>query len=139
MIEFVVYGEPVAQGRPRATTVNGKVRTYDPNNSREYKHYIRLAAVDHAPEKLLEGPVELELRIYRPTPKSYSKRKKELAEKGEIRPTGRPDVDNYVKSVKDALRSVIWKDDNQVVRILAEKFYSQKPRTEIIIRELGRG
>lgn len=27
----------------------------------------------------------------------------------------KPDVDNYVKGVKNALKSVIWKDDSQVV------------------------
>lgn len=32
MIKFTVYGEPVAQGRPRATTINGHVRMYDPKN-----------------------------------------------------------------------------------------------------------
>jgi|SRR5690606_31633029 len=140
-IEFVVYGEPLAQGRPRATSVNGHVRMYDPKKSRDYKNYIRLAASEYAPDKLLEGPIALELRVYRPIPKSFSRRKTELAENGDIRPTTKPDVDNYVKSVKDALKNVIWKDDSQVVRILVEKFYSQKPRIEIVIEplyEMGR-
>lgn len=34
MIQFTVYGEPEAQGRPRATTINGQVRMYDPKNSK---------------------------------------------------------------------------------------------------------
>lgn len=37
MIEFTIYGEPVAQGRPRATTINGMVRMYDPKKSRDFK------------------------------------------------------------------------------------------------------
>ncbi|MEC3502843.1 RusA family crossover junction endodeoxyribonuclease, partial [Bacillus thuringiensis] len=30
MIQFTIMTEPVAQGRPRASTVHGKVRMYDP-------------------------------------------------------------------------------------------------------------
>ena len=136
MIEFVVYGEPVAQGRPRATVINGHVRMYDPKKSRDYKDYIRLAASEHAPETLLEGPISLWIKVYRPTPKSFSMRKKKLAELGRLRPVTKPDVDNYVKSIKDALKNVIWKDDSQVVKVVAEKYYSQKPRIEVKIELL---
>lgn len=136
MIKFTVYGEPVAQGRPRATTMNGHVRMYDPKKSRDYKNYIRLAASEHKPEKLLEGPLSMKVKIYRPSLKSFSKKKAEMAEKGELRPVTKPDTDNYIKAIKDALKSVIWKDDSQVVELHASKYYSQNPRIEIEIKEL---
>ncbi|WP_346207632.1 RusA family crossover junction endodeoxyribonuclease [Caldifermentibacillus hisashii] len=139
MIKFTVYGEPVAQGRPRATTINGHVRMYDPKKSRDYKNYIRLAASEHKPEKLLEGPLSMKVKIYRPSLKSFSKKKAEMAEKGEIRPVTKPDTDNYIKAIKDALKSVIWKDDSQVVELHASKYYSQNPRIEIEIKELLEG
>nr|WP_326134879.1 RusA family crossover junction endodeoxyribonuclease [Cytobacillus horneckiae] len=41
MIKFTVFGEPVAQGRPRATTINGQVRMYDPAKSKNFKEYVR--------------------------------------------------------------------------------------------------
>ncbi|KRI89071.1 hypothetical protein APC20_01430 [Acinetobacter baumannii] len=136
MIEFTVYGEPVAQGRPRATTIAGRARLYDPAKSRNYKEYIRLAAADHAPSALLEGPLLLKIGIYRSIPKSFSKKKTVQAEAREIRPTSKPDVDNYVKGIKDALNKVIWKDDSQIVSIVAEKFYSQKPRIEVKVQAM---
>lgn len=139
MIKFTVYGEPVAQGRPRATTINGHVCMYDPKKSRDYKNYIRLAASEHKPEKLLEGPLSMKVKIYRPSLKSFSKKKAEMAEKGELRPVTKPDTDNYVKAIKDALKSVIWKDDSQVVELHASKYYSQNPRIEIEIKELLEG
>jgi Holliday junction resolvase RusA-like endonuclease len=139
MIRFTVYGEPIAQGRPRATTINGHVRMYDPKKSRDYKNYIRLAASEHKPEKLLEGPLSMKVKIYRPSLKSFSKKKAEMAEKGELRPVTKPDTDNYVKAIKDALKSVIWKDDSQVVELHASKYYSQNPRIEIEIKELLEG
>ncbi|BAU27610.1 Holliday junction resolvase RusA-like endonuclease [Aneurinibacillus soli] len=136
MIQFTIYGEPVAQGRPRATMIAGKARMYDPSKSRGYKEYVKLAAADHAPAALLEGPLVLTVNVYRSIPKSYSNKKKTQAEAGEIRPTSKPDVDNYVKGIKDALNKVIWKDDSQVVSITAGKFYSQKPRIEVKVQVL---
>jgi Holliday junction resolvase RusA-like endonuclease len=137
MISFTVYGEPVAQGRPRFTTVGGFVRAYDPAKSRQYKDYIRLAAAEHKPDKPFEGPLELHVTVCRSIPKSFSRRKAEAAEKGEIRPITKPDADNYLKSVKDALNGIIWRDDSQIVRVVVEKYYSINPRIEIDVREMG--
>ena len=136
-IEFTVYGEPVAQGRPRATTINGRVKMYDPKKSSEYKNYIRLVASQHAPKELLDGPLQLDVKIYKPTLKSFSKKRKALAEQGLLRPTTKPDVDNYIKAIKDALKNVIWKDDSQVVDLQVSKFYSEKPRIEVKIEQIG--
>ncbi|WCK55407.1 RusA family crossover junction endodeoxyribonuclease [Aneurinibacillus sp. Ricciae_BoGa-3] len=136
MITFTVYGEPIAQGRPRATTINGHVRMYDPAKSREYKDYIKLAAADHAPTVLLEGPLSLVVKVYRPIPKSFSKKKTAAAETGQIRPTTKPDADNYLKGIKDALKNIMWKDDSQIVSVTVTKFYSQRPRIEVSIETL---
>lgn len=136
-IEFTVFGEPVAQGRPRASTQGGFVKLYDPAKSRNYKDYVRLAAASHAPPKLLEGPVAIMLIAYRSIPKSFSKKKSAAAEAGELYPVSKPDADNYLKGVKDALKGVMWIDDSQVVDAYVRKRYSAKPRIEVKIRELG--
>jgi Holliday junction resolvase RusA-like endonuclease len=132
-IQFIVYGEPVAQGRPRAANINGRIRMYDPKKSSDFKDYVRLVASEHRPEQLLEGPISLVVKVYKPTLKSFSKKKKVAAEAGHLRPTSKPDVDNYVKGVKDALKNVIWKDDSQVVDLHISKWYSETPRVEITI------
>ncbi len=137
MIAFTVYGEPVAQGRPRASTVSGHVRLYDPAKSRDYKDYVRLAAAEHAPPNLLAGPLAVIVTAYRSIPKSFSKKKAAAAEAGEIYPVSKPDADNYLKGVKDALKGVMWVDDSQVVDAYARKRYSFKPRIEVKIRQLG--
>ncbi|MBB6446488.1 RusA family crossover junction endodeoxyribonuclease [Bacillus benzoevorans] len=139
MIKFTVYGTPVAQGRPRATTVNGNVRMYDPAKSRDFKKYVRLVASEHRPPSLLDGPLAMKVNIYKPSLKSFSKKKTMAAEKGELRPVTKPDVDNYVKGIKDALKSVIWKDDSQVVDLHISKWYSETPRIEVSIKEIQEG
>jgi Holliday junction resolvase RusA-like endonuclease len=136
MIQFTVYGEPVAQGRPRFSTQRGFTKAYDPAKSKDFKHYVKLVALEHRPQQLLSGPIMMDVKIYKSTLKSFSKNKTALAEEGEIRPVTKPDVDNYVKGVKDALKSVIWKDDSQVVDLHISKWYSENPRIEIKIKEL---
>lgn len=39
--------------------------------------------------------------VYKPVLKSFSKNKVAAAESGELRPVTKPDVDNYVKGIKD--------------------------------------
>lgn len=136
MISFVVYGEPVAQGRPRFSSQGGFVKAYDPAKSRDFKKYVKVIASEHRPETLLEGPLQLLVRVYKPTLKNFSKKKKAAAEQGELRPITKPDIDNYVKGVKDACNQIIWKDDSQVVELIVSKWYSETPRVEITVKPL---
>lgn len=137
MIRFTVYGEPIAQGRPKATTIGGHVRMYDPKKSSDYKDYVRLVASEKAPISLLEGALGMVVKIYRPIPKSFSKKKSEQAEQGILRPITKPDADNYLKGIKDALKNVIWKDDSQVVDVHVGKWYSGRPRVEVKVFEIN--
>ena len=133
----VVLGEPVAQGRPRFSRQGGFVKAYDPAKSRDYKQYVRLVAAEDAPEVPVTGAVQLSLRIYRAIPKSMSKRKREAAIAGRLRPTTKPDVSNILKGVEDALKGLWYVDDSQIVGYGAlGKWYDDKPRIEIVMWEL---
>lgn len=134
VILFTVPGDPVAQGRPRFVRMkytNG-VRAYDPEKSVTQKEAVALIAKAHG--MMAEGPLRIEMTFYRKIPQSWSKKKKQQAESGEILPVTRPDVDNYIKLVLDALNGVSFKDDSAIVQIVATKQYSIKPRTVVLIR-----
>lgn len=136
-IEFTVLGEAVAQGRPRAgKTRTGRTVLYDPAKSRNFKEYVRLVASQNAPESLLTGPLRVRVIVYRETLKSFSKRKRELAESRLIRPITKPDLDNHAKSVLDSLNGIVYKDDSQIVDLTVSKYYSEKPRVEVRIEEV---
>lgn len=109
---------------------------YDPAKSKDFKKYVKLVASQHRPDQLLEGPLKLTVRIFKPTLKSFSKKKAAAAEEGTLRPTTKPNVDNYVKGVKDALKQVIWQDDSQVVDLSVSKFYSATPRVEVMVETI---
>ncbi|MBN1574537.1 MAG: RusA family crossover junction endodeoxyribonuclease [Deltaproteobacteria bacterium] len=138
MIQFTVYGEPAAKGRPRAAMgADGRIRgAYTPGKTRVEETNFRAQAVRVKPERPFEGPVVLEVVFFRGVPRSWSERKKERALSGGILPAVRPDTDNLVKLVKDALNGVFWRDDAQVVKLTAEKRYSDTPRTEVKIEEV---
>ena len=51
-------------------------------------------------------------------------------------PAIKPDIDNYVKAILDALNGVAFRGDKQIISLNAKKLYSDKPRTEIEIKEI---
>ena len=137
MIRFIVFGEPVAQGRARATVIGGHARLYDPAKSRNYKGMVREEALKQKPVKPLEGPVSLTVRVYQRIPKGFSKAKRAAALTGRLRPTTRPDLKNVLAGIEDSLKQVIWLDDSQVVDFGdSGKWYDDNPRVEVEIEEI---
>lgn len=135
-IELIVYGNPVAQGRPRFSRQGGFVKAYDPIQSKSYKQLIRLELhplLSDPDFKPIDKACCLNLKVFRAIPKSFSKKKREEAALRYIRPTIKPDIDNYVKGVLDALNGTVLKDDSVVCEIFARKFYSERPRIEVVL------
>jgi Holliday junction resolvase RusA-like endonuclease len=82
-----------------------------------------------------EKPCALLMHVFKPIPESWSKTEKEQARCGYLRPTSRPDDDNYLK-IRDALDGVVWKEDSQCVDSHVLKFYSDRPALRIEVREM---
>ena len=143
-IHIVILGEPVAQGRPRFSRHAGYVSTYDPGKSRKYNQrifdeiwaQIATRKIRQIPPGV---PLHVTVMVYRGIPKSWPKSKRDRAILGDIRPTSRPDTDNYIKIAMDGLNKALFKDDSYVVSIRAEKHYSDTPRMEIIVSQLTLG
>lgn len=136
MIKFTVYGDPVAQGRPRFARRGNFVTTYDPKKSADYKQLVYIEACKVKPDVPLECALSMTVRTYRQIPKSFSKARKSNALIGLIRPTQRPDCSNLIKGLEDSLHGIIYKDDSQIVDLRVEKWYSEEPRVEVAIREV---
>ncbi len=138
-IEFTIYGDPKPKRRHRsrmAKSRSGKpfVMQYPDKDGVSEENYIKLAASQHFKEPILTGAISLELVFGCKIPKSWSKKKTEEAQNGFIRHISKPDLDNLIKAVKDALNGIIWQDDSQVFNIIADKVYVDKPRTWIKIK-----
>lgn len=133
---FTVPGVPVAKGRPRFQNKGGFIRTYTPEKTERYENLVRLAFINTYDEaEPATGPIELEIIAFFPIPKSWSRKKRERALKGEIWKTSRPDLDNIEKAIQDGLNGVAWVDDSQVASKSGIKLYSDQPRVDITITE----
>ncbi len=132
MISIEIPGEAVPQARPRVT----RWGTYDPPKCKAYKQKVGLIAkaIMHGREPLA-GPVKMSVLIFRDIPKSWSKKKKAAAIGGAIYPTSKPDIDNLLKGIMDALKGIIWKDDAQVISVEARKSYDVIPRVWVQVSE----
>ncbi len=129
--------EPVEQARPRATRMGKGIRLYDPKKVTVFKRQLGMLAKQQMLDRGLEpydGPLEIRMEFYRPVQTSLSTKERARRLSGVHRPTVKPDLDNYIKSASDALNGIIWEDDNLIVSLQAEKFYSERPHLVVEIR-----
>ena len=135
-MKFTVPGNPVPKGRPRMTRQG---IAYTPERTREYEERIRASFLTVREREFYgkETPIRIIMRIYLPIAESLSKARKSARREGREMPIGRPDLDNYIKTL-DALNSLAWWDDGQIVSISATKYYADDPRMEIEIYPINR-
>lgn len=137
MITFVVPGKPQGKGRARAFVRAGHVGHYTPEKTRSYEGLIRaLALQEMQGKKPTERPVRAEIYVAFGVPDSWPAWKRMAAISGEISATVKPDADNVVKAVKDALNGICWIDDSQVISLAVHKHFSSDPGVTVVINEL---
>jgi Holliday junction resolvase RusA-like endonuclease len=135
MLKLTVPGEPQAKQRPRMTRQG---RTYTPAKTVNYETLIQECFASTFPGHVpLEGALVLNVQAHFTVPASWSLKKQRLAYDCQLRPTKKPDVDNVIKSVADSLNGIAWRDDSQIVTVIASKWYSDRPRVDIEITEFG--
>ena len=134
IFEQTIYGEPIAQPRARVALRGKHIHAYTPSKHpiNGWKDTLRLTAQKWVTDggKMIARPssVEIMLDFYFLPPQCM--KLKETAEH-----TKKPDLDNLIKAVTDALNGVVYEDDSQISCIYAEKLYTpgNDPRVEILI------
>ena len=135
IVKIVVDGAPVGKGRPRFSRKTGA--TYTPEKTAAYECKVAWAAQQEMRGKeLLTGPLRLSISAFVEVPVSKSKKFRIDALEGRELPTKKPDGDNVLKGVMDALNKVVSVDDVQIVDFEFSKRYCTKPRIEICIENL---
>lgn len=104
MINLTIPIEPVAAGRPR---FNRNGHAYDPKKSRTFKNQVR-STVKFLYRKppIKDKPIEVYIAFYRSIQSSVSKKEHDRRANHEHMPIKKPDTDNYIKSILDALNKV---------------------------------
>ena len=138
-IEFFVPGAPVGKGRPRAARRGASVVMFTPEKTAGYEALVAAEASNAMRAEagpLFTGPLEAVLEMRIPIPVSWSKAHKAAALAGTELPTSKPDIDNVVKAILDACNGVVFRDDAQVVMLVATKAFSDEPGVRVVIREV---
>lgn len=132
MYEFEVIGDIKGKARPRVNTYTGAA--YTPTNTKDYenliKQYFKIKYPRYVP---LEGRVVVKIIAYFEIPKSTTKKDRALIEEGTLSPTKKPDIDNIVKIILDALNKMAFKDDNQITKLEVEKVYGEVEKIKVQI------
>lgn len=134
-IFFTVPGVVAPKGRPKFARRGNFTVTYTPEKTASYENLVKVKAQEAMQgHEMHTGPVSVEIVMALPVPKSWSKKNTAAALQGGIAPTKKPDTDNCIKAIFDAMNGIVFKDDSQVVVITARKFYAMSPNTLVQIK-----
>lgn len=122
-------------GKERVKFSRATGRTYTPERTVNYEGRLALAAQEAmAGRPLFDGPLVVDIVAFMPISPSWPKKKQAAARSGEIRPTKKPDWDNFGK-ILDALNLIVWVDDSHIIQGRVDKFYSDRPMMAIRVRQ----
>jgi crossover junction endodeoxyribonuclease RusA len=119
MIAFTIPGRPTPKKRPRLGHNGRRAYIYTPPETVAYEQAVGWVAKAACREPL-RGPVEVRIATY-----IHGRRHA-------------PDLDNVIKSILDGLNGIVFTDDRQVARIVAEAHQVEtqdEERAEVEIRE----
>lgn len=125
-------GKLIGKGRPRHS-FHGHV--YTPAKTRAAEKslgYVALAAMNKSSLKIFEGPVRLSVQLFIEYPKSWARKRRQQT----VFYTGKPDADNQIKLICDALNYIVWHDDSQVCEINFRRVYWETSKFHIQVESL---
>jgi Holliday junction resolvase RusA-like endonuclease len=131
---LTVLGKPHGKGRPRF----GNGRTYTDKPTQLAEAAIQRAWED-AGHPRIDGPVRLRVILFTPRPQSHYKADLTLSTEGLRYPypsRQKPDLDNALKLLMDALNGRAWEDDVRVVDVTVCRLWGAQPYTWMSAQEM---
>lgn len=137
MIIFTIPGTPVGKGRPRFARRGNLVTTFTPEKTASYENLVKVKAEEAmVGRELISGAVAVTILLFITPPASWSNKKMLQALNHEIMPTTKPDIDNVIKGIFDAMNEIVWNDDKQVVDVTIRKRYANTARATVEVRPI---
>ena len=134
-ITVVWRGIPVGKQRPRFARRGAFVKTYTPEKTVNFEDDVKGAIIKAMEGKTpIDGPVRIEVDARFPLPKSRSKAEHAAVAAGNLVPhLQKPDADNVLKSVVDAMNTIAVRDDKTIFDKRILKRYAMIPGITINI------
>ncbi len=127
-IKLTFLGEPTPKAAIKHVFAGGKMHGFKPAKTQHAMDDIRAQLKPQLPVDwtAIEGPISATVVFRRIKPASVPRR---------LYPHTRPDLDNYLKLLWDALNGVIFKDDAQIISVTATKIFGEAG-IDVLITEL---
>lgn len=136
-VRFTVPAIPVSQPRQRHRVISAGGRTFahnyvpknDPVNA--YKAAIQYAATQVYHDAPHDGPVSLAVVFVFPRPQAMRWKTKPMPR---ARHCGKPDADNLMKALTDALNGLVFVDDSRICHATIQKVIAagdEQPHCEV--------
>jgi Holliday junction resolvase RusA-like endonuclease len=112
-VQFRIVGNPVGWTAPKQGIIKGTKKriTFQTPQLKRWQGCISTqVSILHRP-LLIDGPIGVALTFFLTKPKSNKS----------ALPIVKPDLDNLVKSTLDAMKKLVYKDDNVITDIQAKK------------------
>lgn len=141
-MHLIIYGEPRAKQSAKFAKIGKFMKSYQPKSVVNAEANIKMQILEQLPKdfELFTGNVVVDKLYYVFSPlKSFTKKKMELIKSGKkVFKNTKPDLsDNLNKMLFDAMQGIIYDNDSRVVGMnKVMKFYGNRPRIEIEIREI---
>ena len=135
-IEFEVPG--IAKTAGSHNSYQGRIVHANPKTKEWMRTVGWWARKEYTEETLLTGPIwiAVHFRFMRPDYHyGTGKNKQILKRSAPDYHIKTPDLDKLVRAIQDALTGIIYKDDKQIVGIVASKGYDTRPKVTIIIKD----
>ena len=121
---MVLSIDPEPKGRPKFSF---KTRhAYTPSKTRNYENELKKLIKQSYSGMILASAIHIDVCFYLKKPKSVKR----------LLPTVKPDLDNYEKSLFDAMNNIVYVDDALIVSKVSSKAYDAMPRIELKITVL---
>lgn len=136
IIKFRVAGKPSTKQRPRwygGRMVNPPANIISENDVRT------VWREEGEPRFEEKAPLRLVVTVGVMRPESHRKKNGELSAEGQRHQypeNKKPDLDNAVKLIMDALNTRAYRDDVQIVQIYANRVWVDWPETQIYLEDL---
>lgn len=124
------WGRPRFRIIPATRDTPARVASFVDEQTAAAKEAVILFAKRHRPPKGLTGPLRIDVVFVVAAPTRLD------ADRSRLWPHVKPDLDNYLKLILDALNGIFWRDDGQVCAITSAKVYGHPPRSIVRVSPL---
>lgn len=133
---FEVPGKVRGKGRPRFTRRGNFVSTYTDDKTTAYEKLIQASYLKHT-SYISQKSVRISMYICFAPNKSDTKKNRIIKLLNKLWPKKKPDVDNVIKVVLDALNKIAYSDDTQVNEVHVLRHWSEEEKLVICLSENG--